>query len=80
MTPTEQWIFCLVLVYSVPSFMAGVGITLLVVHGRDVRRAAAMIAGFLDPRLTLEQRVVTAPETTPADEIPNRLTDRLGRR
>ena len=51
MTPTEKWIFCLALVYAIPSFFSGVGITLLVVRWQDIRRAAAMMPRFLSPGL-----------------------------
>ena len=69
MTPTEKWIFCLALVYSVPSFFSGIGITLLVVRWRDIRRAVAMTSRFLSPELTLEQRDFVSASLTPADEV-----------
>jgi len=46
MTPTEQWMFCLALVYAVPSFLSGIGVTLLFVRWQDIRRAAARTPGF----------------------------------
>jgi hypothetical protein len=69
MTPTEQWIFGLALVYSVPSFISGIGITLLAVRWRDIRRAVAMTPRFLSPKMTLEQRDFVAASLTPADEV-----------
>lgn len=69
MTPTEQWIFELALVYAVPSFFGGIGVTLLFVRWRDIRRAAAMTPRFLSPELTFEA-------STPADEIHGDQTDR----
>jgi hypothetical protein len=68
MTPTEQWIFCLALVYAVPSFFGGIGITLLAVHWRGLRRAAAMTPSFLAPELVFERRDFIAPGTAPEDE------------
>jgi hypothetical protein len=68
MTPTEKWIFCLALVYAVPSFISGVGITLLFVRWRDVRRALAMMPRFLSPELTFERRDLTAMSLAPADK------------
>jgi hypothetical protein len=69
MTPTEQWIFELALVYSVPSFISGIGITLLVVRWRDFRRAVAMTPRFLSPELTLQQRDFVSTRLAPADEV-----------
>ena len=69
MTPTEQWIFELALVYSVPSFISGIGITLLVVHWRDIRRAVAMTPRFLSPERMLEERDFASTRLTPADEV-----------
>jgi len=66
MTPTEKWILGLALVYSVPSFLSGIGITLLVVRWRDIRRTVAMTPRFVSPELTFE-----ASDRTPADEIHN---------
>ncbi len=57
MTPTQQWIFCLALVYAVPSFIGGVGITLLFVRWRDIRRAAVLMPSFLAPKRAFEGRV-----------------------
>jgi hypothetical protein len=56
MTPTEQWIIGLAMVYSVPSFLSGIGMTLLFVRWPEVRRAMAMMPRFLSPALTLERR------------------------
>ena len=67
MTPTEIWMMDLALVYSVPSFIAGIGVTLLFVRWQDVRQAAAMIPRFLSPKLMFERRGFTG--TAPADEI-----------
>ena len=75
MTPTEQWIFCLALVYSVPSFLGGVGITLLFVRWPSIRRAVTMMTRFLSPKLTFERGNFTAPSNAPADEIRSDLTD-----
>ena len=46
MTPTQQWILCLALVYAVPSFLSGVGVTLLVVRWQDIRRAVTRTPAF----------------------------------
>ena len=46
MTPTQQWILCLALVYAVPSFFSGVGVTLLFVRWKDIRRAALLMPAF----------------------------------
>jgi hypothetical protein len=46
MTPTEKWILCLALVYAVPSFLSGIGVTLLFVRWQDIRRAAALMPAF----------------------------------
>jgi len=75
MTPTEQWIFELALVYAVPSFISGVGVTLLFVRWRDFRRAAAMTPRFLSPELTFEGPGFIAPSTTRADELHGHLID-----
>ena len=56
MTPTDWWILGLVLVYAVPSFISGIGVTLLAVRWRDIGRAAAMTPRFLSPELTFERR------------------------
>ena len=69
MTPTEKWILGLALVYSVPSFFSGIGITLLVVRWRDIRRAVAMTPPFLSPELTFEQPDFVPTSLTPADEV-----------
>jgi hypothetical protein len=69
MTPTEQWILGLALVYSVPSFISGIGMTLLVVRWRDIRRAVAMTPRFLSPELTLEQHDFIPASLAPADEV-----------
>jgi hypothetical protein len=69
MTPTEQWIFCLALVYSVPSFLGGVGITLLIVRWPSVRRAAATMPRFLSPKLTFERRDRIEASNGPGQEI-----------
>jgi len=57
MTPTEKWMLGLVAVYSIPSFLFGVGITLLFVRWRGffafpwpskntLERRDRMAAGF----------------------------------
>ena len=69
MTPTQQWIFELALVYSVPSFFSGIGITLLVVRWRDIRRAVAMTPRFLSPEMTLEERDFVSTRLAAADEV-----------
>ncbi len=68
MTPTEKWIFCLALVYAVPSFFSGVGITLLVVRWQDIRRAAAMMPRFLSPGLAVEPRDTKTVDLAPTDK------------
>jgi hypothetical protein len=69
MTPTQQWIMCLALVYAVPSFLSGVGITLLFVRWQDIRRAAARSPGFLAlPWQTYEGRAFATADLAPADE------------
>jgi hypothetical protein len=75
MTPTEQWIFCLALVYAIPSFIGGVGITLLVVHWRDIRGALAMTQGFLASERTFERR--DRDGAAPEDEADGLLRDGL---
>jgi len=62
MTPTEQWIFCLALVYAVPSFISGIGITLLFVRWQD--RTAARTPGFH----ALPWQTYEAPGLTPTAE------------
>jgi hypothetical protein len=69
MTPTEKWIFCLALVYSVPSFFSGIGITLLVVRWRAICDAVAMTPPFLSPEMTLEERDFVSTRLAPADEV-----------
>ena len=68
MTPTEKWIFCLALVYAVPSFFSGVGITLLVVRWQDIRRASAMMPRFLSPNLALEPGDTKNVNLAPTDK------------
>jgi len=70
MTPTEKWIFCLALVYAVPSFLSGVGLTLLVVRWQDVRRTLALMPRFLSPELTFERGDLKAASLVPTDESP----------
>ena len=67
MTPTEIWMMELALVYSVPSFMAGIGVTLLFVRWPDIRRAAAAIPLFLSPKMVFERRSVQAHLRSSAD-------------
>jgi len=80
MTPTEKWIFCLALVYAVPSFISGVGITLLFVHWQNVRRAVAIMPRFLSPEFTFERRERKAINLAPANEGQDLLPDGLGPR
>jgi hypothetical protein len=68
MTPTEKWIMLLALVYSVPSFISGVGITLLFVHWRDISRALVMAPYFRSP--APEWCDLSAVGFTPMDESP----------
>jgi hypothetical protein len=77
MTPTEQWIFGLALVYSVPSFISGVGITLLCVRWPDIRHALAMVPRLLSPKLVLERQDFEAVSLAPTDESQNLLSDGL---
>jgi len=61
MTPTEQWIMCLALIYAIPSFLSGVGVTLLYLHWQD---RTAMAPGFLTiPWQIYEGRDVMATPT-----------------
>ena len=69
MTPTEQWIFELALVYSVPSFFSGIGITLLVVRWRDICDAVTMTPPFLSPETTLEEPDFVSTRLASADEV-----------
>lgn len=68
MTPTEKWILCLALVYSVPSFLSGVGITLLVLRWQDIRRAFMMPAFPALPWRIYEGPGLMAPGLTPTEE------------
>jgi len=67
MTPTEKWIFELALVYSIPSFLGGIGITLLFVHWRGLRVAVTILSRFLSPQLTFGRHDNLAPGTAPKD-------------
>ena len=72
MTQTDQWMFCLALVYAVPSFVAGLGITLFVIRRQDLRHATAKLSGFLAPNLTLEHsdfRPLTPTQTDDSHEL-----------
>jgi hypothetical protein len=71
MTPTQEWIFCLALVYAAPSFLAGVGITLLVVRWR-ARRAKT-----LAPKPAPERDGFIPLSLASADDSPS-LSDRIG--
>jgi hypothetical protein len=71
MTPTERWILGLVLVYSVPSFISGIGLTLLAVRWRDIRRAATMTPRFLSPELTFDGPIEPKMPTGLADDANN---------
>jgi hypothetical protein len=76
MTPTQQWIMCLALVYAVPSFLSGVGITLLFVRWQD--RTAARTPGFHAlPWQTYEGHDFIAPDLTPTAEGHYLLPDGL---
>jgi hypothetical protein len=56
MTQIQQWMMCLALVYGVPSFLFGIGVTLLFVRWRDRRGANAKPAHKVDP-LALDFRL-----------------------
>jgi len=73
MTPTQQWIMELALVYSVPSFFGGIGITLLFVRWPEIRSAATMMPRFLSPQLVFERHQTVS--LAPGDEnaLPGRL-------
>jgi hypothetical protein len=68
MTPTEHWILGLVLVYSVPAFMAGIGATLLFLRWRRVLSAAAMTPRFLSPERMFERDDLQDARTGPTDK------------
>ena len=72
MTPTEQWIMDLALVYSVPSFFCGIGITLLFVRWPDICRSLAVMPRFLSPQLVFAPKLVFERQdfktVTPSDE------------
>jgi hypothetical protein len=70
MTPTEQWIFELALVYAVPSFFAGVASTLAFLHRRNI---AVTAARFLSPALTFEARPKASPSGSRGNVLPKRL-------
>ena len=72
MTPTEQWMMGLALVYSVPSFFGGVGITLLFVRWEEIRRAV-MIPRFLSPELVFEQHQAISLAPTDDSLLPDGL-------
>ena len=61
MTPTEKWMLGLVAVYSIPSFLFGVGITLLFVRWQGV------FAFPLPSKNKLERRDRVAASFAPAD-------------
>jgi hypothetical protein len=56
MTQTELWMFDLAMVYSLPSFIAGVGITLFVIRWRDRRRKTEMASPASGSKATLKLR------------------------
>jgi ABC-type microcin C transport system permease subunit YejB len=66
MTPTEKWMLGLVAVYSIPSFLFGVGITLLFVRWRGFF-AFPLRPGLPSPRYKLERRERVAAGFAPAD-------------
>ena len=68
MTPTEHWIMGLALVYSVPSFLSGVGITLLFVHWRDLRHVVVTMPEFFFPKSALERSGFKAVSLAPTDK------------
>ncbi len=71
MTPTEKWILCLALVYSVPAFFSGVGVTLLYVYWQDIRRA--LFSRLFSP--AVEPPIFKAISLTPADDSQDLLPD-----
>jgi hypothetical protein len=64
MTPSEKWMLGLWAVYGIPSFLCGVGLTLLLVRWRDRRRIAGLMRSFLSMDFATERR---EPGATPAD-------------
>ena len=69
MTPTEHWILGLVLVYSVPAFISGIGVTLLFVRWRSVLSATAMTPRFLSPELMFERDDLKAARTAKGEGL-----------
>ena len=67
MTPSEKWMLGLWAVYGIPSFLSGVGITLLFVRAHGRRKATAKMPGILSPDRTFEQGDLLAPLPAPAD-------------
>ena len=80
MTPTQQWIMGLALVYAVPSFISGVGVTLLFVRRYEIRDAMAMMPRFLSPKSALEPHDFKTAGLAPADEHQALLPGGLGLR
>jgi hypothetical protein len=65
MTPSEQWILGLCAVYAIPSFLLGVGVTLLVVRWGSLRTAIRTVQGHLSPEQTFERVDLKAGLRTP---------------
>jgi hypothetical protein len=78
MTPTQEWIMGLALVYAIPSFISGVGVTLLFIRRHEIRDAMAMMPRFLSPKSALEPRDTAV--LAPADEHQALLPGGLGLR
>ncbi len=66
MTPSEQWILGLVAVYAIPSFLLGVGVTLLAMRLWDRRRP--VVPNFLSPDRTFAPRGDDQPDM-PAEHL-----------
>lgn len=60
MTPSEQWIFGLFIVYSIPAFILGIGSALLFVGWRSRGGSIERMVSLLSPEQTFE----------PSDQIP----------
>ena len=73
MTPTQQWMMDLALVYSVPSFFCGIGITLLFVRWRDICGSMAMMPRFLSPKLLFARHQAVSLAPTDESLLPDGL-------